>query len=393
MPMINRAKREGFARCILPVLSAMEGGEIEGIEIYGATNLEEVIKTLLLPDFAKTKKIKAPNKTGGIECSYEYDFAQVKGQSVAKMGLEIAAAGGHNVIMVGSAGCGKTLMAKCLPSILPQMTKEEAIHTSEIYSVANLLSGGLIKQRPFRAPHHTITIPALVGGGGRGIPGEISLAHNGVLFLDEFAEFNKKAIEVLRQPLENGTIEISRVKNKYIYPARFMFVAAMNPCPCGHLYDNGVECSCTSSQISRYQNKVSGPILDRIDIFLKLRQIKASEIISHNKHPNNGGVSNGQTSEEMALKVLKAREIQNHRYKKEDFCINAAISQRKLTVYCKLGIKEEEFLKRMIDTLNISARGYSRILKIARTIADLKGVQDIHIEHLSSAIQLRYPEQ
>ena len=283
-------------------------------------------------------------------------------------------------------------MAKCLPSILPQMTKEEAIQTSEIYSVANQLNGGLIKQRPFRAPHHTITIPALVGGGGKGAPGEISLAHNGVLFADEFAEFDKKAIEVLRQPLENGTIEISRVKNKYIYPARFMLVAAMNPCPCGHLYDNKIECTCSSSQISRYQNKISGPILDRIDIFLKLRQIKASEILSQSNNTNDNLNYQEQKSAEIAARVVKAREIQNQRYKNESFCTNSAITQNKLLTYCKLGSREEDYLKRIIDTLNISARGYTRILKIARTVADLKGMQDIRIEHLSSAIQLRYPE-
>lgn len=388
LPIINHAKREGFTGCVLPIKSAAEGAEIDGITIYGAENISDVINILLYKEFAKGKVVTAPSPSLSKAPQFEYDFSQVKGQAFAKRGLEIAAAGSHNVLMVGSAGCGKTFMARCLPSILPPMTKEESIQTSEIYSVANLLEGALIKQRPFRAPHHTITIPALVGGGTYGTPGEISLAHNGVLFADELAEYSRGAIEVLRQPLENGTIEISRVKNKYIYPARFMFIGAMNPCPCGHLYDQGGKCLCSSSQIIRYQNKISGPVKDRIDIYLKVKAVKATDIFTTKE-----SLSQEETSAQIASRVLKAREIQYRRYKSENFFTNAAITQNKLSTYCKLGVKEKEYLKKVIEALNISARGYTRILKIARTIADLKGVQDIQIEHLCEATQLRYPEQ
>lgn len=390
LPIINHAKKEGFTGCILPLKSAAEGAEIEGTTIYGAQNIGDVINILLTKEFAQSRIVAPPLIKPENYGRAEYDFCQVKGQAFAKKGLEIAAAGGHNVLMVGSAGSGKTLMAKCLPGILPPMTKDESIQTSEIYSIANLLDGGLIKQRPYRAPHHTITIPALVGGGAHGMPGEISLAHNGVLFADELAEFDRKVIEVLRQPLENGTIEISRVKNKYVYPARFMFVGAMNPCPCGHLYDDNSQCTCTSAQIIRYQGKISGPILDRIDIYLKVCALKSEDIF-------NTILSREESEEEpsavIAQRVLKAREIQQERYKSESFFTNSAIPPGKLLEYCRLSSKEESFLKKVTETLNISARGYSRILKIARTIADLSGAQDISTEHLSSAIRFRCPER
>lgn len=386
LPIINHAKREGFTGCILPLKSAAEGAEIEGITIYGAQNIRDVINILLYRDFAETKIVSPIMSDLQKERNWEYDFCQVKGQRFAKRGLEIAAAGAHNVLMIGSAGSGKTFMAKCLPSILPPMTKEESIQTSEIYSVANLLDGGLIKQRPYRAPHHTITIPALVGGGTYGRPGEISLAHNGVLFADEFAEFDRKVIDVLRQPLENGTIEISRVKNKYIYPARFMFVGAMNPCPCGRLYEENSQCTCTSSQIIRYQSKVSGPVLDRIDIFLKITSLKSEEIFESLIRRED---SKEEPSAAIAQRVLKARKIQQERYKTEAFFTNSDIPPRKLLEYCRLSPKEEEFLKKVTQTLNISARGYTRLLKVARTIADLAGAQNIQTEHLSLAMQFR----
>ena len=395
LPIINHAKKMGFSGCILPFSSALEGGEIEGINIYGASNLIEVIKILRKEDFALSRIIKPKPYITESAADFEYDFNQVKGQNFAKWGMEIAAAGGHNLMMVGSQGCGKTLLAKCLPSILPPMTKEESIQISEIYSIANMLNGGLVKQRPFRSPHHTITITALAGGGSCGTPGEISLAHNGVLFLDEIAEFERKTIEVLRQPLENGSIDISRVKNRYHYPAHFMLVAAMNPCPCGHLYDSGSQCKCSSAQISRYQNKISGPILDRIDIFLKLRRIRADEIFSSsslNHRTEDKYNTLSESSADIAKRVAKARERQQVRYHKEKFFTNATISQRKLLYYCKLGDKEEQYLKKLIDILKLSARGYTRILKIARTIADLQESEEITTAHIASAVQLRNPD-
>lgn len=403
LPIINHAKKRGFKWCILPATSAYEGADIDGIEIYAAHNLKDVIEIIKNPQNCLNLKVVGENKTkkrDGVSedleedsTTWEYDFSQVVGQKFAKKGLEIAVGGGHNVIMVGSPGCGKTFMAKCLQGILPPMTKEESIQTSEIYSVANLLNGvvGLIKKRPYRSPHHTITVPALIGGGNKGMPGEISLAHNGILFADEFAEFDRKAIEVLRQPLENGTIEISRVKSKYIYPAQFMFVAAMNPCPCGHLYDSPGLCNCSSSQIAKYQSKISGPILDRIDIYLKIREVKTSEILNL-ASMSQGRFQGEESSADIAKRVRNARDIQLQRYKSEKFFTNASIPQSKLSTYCKLGIKEEKFLAKVIESLHISARGYTRIVKIARTIADINSSEKISIEDLSLALQLRYPD-
>ncbi len=409
LPIINHARKCGVKYCILPYDSAIEGVEIDGITIFGANSLKEVIDILLNSDNNERYIVNSPNsknKEGGfkvvtqdIKRNNDWDFCNIVGQSFAKLGLEIAATGGHNVIMVGSPGSGKTFMAQCIPSILPPMSKDESIQTSEIYSVANLLKnyGGLIKNRPFRAPHHTTTISALVGGGYKGVPGEISLAHNGVLFCDEFAEFERRAIEVLRQPLENGTIEISRVQNKYLYPARFMFVAAMNPCPCGNLFDSPSECKCSTSQIIKYQNKVSGPILDRIDIYLKIRKIDITKMFllkNNNMNSNNSySPTQEESSSEIAKRVIRARNIQIERYRDENFFTNAHISQSKISKYCALGEKEKLFLSKVISSLKISARGYIRILKIARTIADLKGEERINCEHLSLALQLRFPEQ
>lgn len=391
LPIINRARKIGYKNCILPIGSAQEGCEIEDIAIYGVCTLKEAIEIIEGKEDTISKlrilqerydlRLQRENK-------YEYDFNIVKGQFNAKRGLEIAAAGGHNVIMVGSPGSGKTLMAKCLPSILPPMNKEEAIQTSEIYSVANLLkdAGGLMKKRPFRSPHHTATIAALVGGGSKGLPGEISLAHNGVLFCDELAEFDRKTIDILRQPIENGVIEISRVKNKYYYPARFMFIGAMNPCPCGYLYDKGNRCTCTSSQIIKYQNKISGPILDRIDIFLKINSVKPDLILDDRPQKEDN-------SYQIAQRVLSAREVQKERYKREDFFTNSSIPQSKLHKYCKLEDREKLYIQKVVNALGISARGYSRILKIARTIADLKGEEKVSISNLSEAINFRYPDK
>lgn len=387
LPIIIHAAKEHFKACILPRASAMEGAEIEGITIFAADTFGDIIEILRSPDTAADKvvKISGTENLSGTK-KWDYDFADVKGQQVAKRGLEIAAAGGHNVLMIGSPGCGKTFMAKCLPSILPPMSKEESIETSTIYSVADILdaSSGLMRERPFRAPHHTITLPALVGGGRNGMPGEISLAHNGVLFADEFAEFSRQAIDVLRQPLEDGVIQISRVKTKYLYPARFMFVASMNPCPCGYIYDSPQKCTCSSSAISKYRSRISGPVYDRIDINLKVRQVKAGELVGCGT-----ANSSSEPSSRIAERVRAAREIQQRRYVGETFFANAQIPPSKLSCYCSMGREEQLFLRKIITALCISARGCSRIIKIARTIADLSGRENINAEDLSCAAQLR----
>ena len=401
LPIIIHAREQGFKACILPSSSAMEGAEIDGIDVYAADNFTDVIDILSSEFFAKTKIVTADD-IGELEKeeneeSPDYDFSQVKGQALAKRGMEIAAAGGHNIILSGSPGSGKTFLAKCLPGILPPLTKAEAIQTSNIYSVAGLLAaesgkehhrGGLLRNRPFRSPHHTITVPALIGGGNRGLPGEISLAHNGVLFCDEFAEFDRRSIEVLRQPLEDGVVQISRVKGKHFYPARFMLVAAMNPCPCGHLLDGFGKCKCSSSSILKYRSKISGPVMDRIDIQIRVRPVSADELVFSSPGKE-------ETSATVAERVRKAREIQYRRFSQagESFFTNAAITPSKLNTYCKLPYNQNEVMQTIIRQKGISARGYSRILKIARTIADLEGSEQIDIAHIAEAINLRCPDK
>ena len=401
LPIIIHAKEQGFKACILPPSSAMEGAEIEGISIYSAATIKEVIEILRHPEGSKGKIVTSLSIKQEDDVSDEdllnYDFAQVRGQRQAKRGLEIAAAGGHNILLCGSPGSGKTFMAKCLRGILPPMSKEEAIETSNIYSVAGLLvsesfrehhSGGLLRNRPFRSPHHTITIPALIGGGNRGLPGEISLASNGVLFLDELAEFDRRCVEVLRQPLEDGVVQISRVKGKHFYPAHFMLVAAMNPCPCGNLFEGGSKCKCSSSAMMKYRNKISVPVLDRIDLQLIVRSVRAGDLVFSAK-------TEEEPSSVIAERVKKARQVQMERYKanNESFFTNAAITPSKLYVYCRLSFEGKKLLEGFVDRHGISARGYTRILKIARTIADMDGASDINIAHLSEAFNLRCPDK
>ncbi len=380
LPIALHAAQHGFKGCILPKESAAECADVDRITIFQADTLADVIEILSSPETAgayiplKNKYI--PRK------EWEYDFAHVKGQNLAKKGLEIAAAGGHNAILIGSPGCGKTLMAKCLPSILPPMSKMEALETSKIYSVAGLLksAGGLIVERPFRSPHHTSTLQSLAGS--LGMPGEVSLAHNGVLFADEIAEFGRASLEILRQPLEDCQIQVCRASTRVIYPASFMLIAAMNPCPCGYLNDPKKNCTCSTSAIMKYAGKLSGPLMDRIDIQLNLKNVSPDEIMGM-------GQVEEEPSKVIAARVRRAREIQLERFKGENFYTNSRIPAGKLATYCKIGSREQSFLRNFISRQGISARGYSRILKISRTIADLDGKDFISLEHISKAVQLR----
>lgn len=380
LPIALHAAEMGFKGCILPKKSAQECAEVEGITIFAAETFGDIIDILSAPDSASNK---IPPKSKYISRnSWEFDFADVKGQALAKKGLEIAAAGGHNAIMIGSPGSGKTFMAKCIPSILPPMEKREALETSKIYSVAGLLkdNGGLIRERPFRHPHHTSSIQSLAGGVG--MPGEVSLAHNGVLFTDEIAEFGRASLEILRQPLEDREIQVCRARSRVCYPASFMLVAAMNPCPCGYLNDPNKHCTCSTGAIMKYNGKLSGPLMDRIDIQLNIVPVPAAEIVGL-------GGSKEESSKEIAKRVKAARDIQLKRFEKEHFYTNAQIPPGKMGEYCSIGEKEQLFLKRIIAQLGISARGYSRILKISRTIADLDGEDFISLAHISKAVQFR----
>lgn len=404
LPLIIYARDTGLEGIILPTASACEGVEIEGIDIYAANTLQEVIEILLSDgrneQYLVKKRVErefsgkfiSANSQNGlpslkitesINRTNEYDFKDIKGQQLAKKGLEVAAAGGHNLIMTGSPGSGKTLLAKSITSILPPLSREESIQTSVIYSIAGELNShmGLIKRRPFRQPHHTSTLQAITGGGSHILPGEISLAHCGVLFLDEFAEFPRSVIEVLRQPLEDRIIQLSRVRSKITYPASFMLIAAMNPCPCGYLDDESGKCNCTSYMIERYRSRVSGPILDRIDIRLKIKPVPKNLLVDD---------SQAEPSSVIAERVAKAREIQLERFKGEHFFTNAEIPSPLVKRYCRLAESEKKYLMSVIEKMDISARRYNRILKLSRTIADLAGETDIRTAHIMQAFHLSY---
>jgi len=381
LPMAIEARRTGYAGIIVPAGNGLEASVVGGVEVLPAENLSQVVsflngETRLDPVCPDLEGLMNPT-TG-----QEDDFADVVGQEHAKRALEIAAAGGHNLMMIGPPGSGKTMLARRIPTILPSLTFEEAIETTKIYSVMGMLSKdqALIVQRPFRSPHHTISDAGLIGGGHIPRPGEVSLAHNGVLFLDELPEFKKHVLEVLRQPLEDHRVTISRAASTLTYPAGFMLVAAMNPCPCGYFSDPNHACACSASQIQRYRSKISGPLIDRIDIHVEVPAVPYRDLTMGEKE---------ESSQIIRQRVTRARDIQNHRFRRSRIYCNAQMNSRQIKTYCPIDTGCTRLLESAIDKLALSARAYHRILKIARTLADLAGVESLSEQHIAEAIQYR----
>ncbi|MBR6127485.1 YifB family Mg chelatase-like AAA ATPase [bacterium] len=383
LPLVCGLKDSGITKVFVPKENAKEAALVKGIDVYGAEHLREIVNHFSETPIEKTVVDINKYLEDNAFVDYTFDFKDVKGQQKAKKALEIAAAGGHNVLMSGSPGSGKTLMAKCMASILPPLELAEALELTKIYSVAGLLQpdNPLMTIRPYRSVHHTASPNGIIGGGTNPKPGEITLAHRGVLFLDEMSEFPRQVLEVLRQPLEDGYVVISRAKSSVTYPAKFMLVGAMNPCPCGFLGDKEKECSCSDFQIQRYRSKLSGPLLDRIDLVVNVPRLTTEELINTK--------ADSEPSAKIRERVVRARKIQAERYVSEGILTNAEMSGKLIKKYCKLDEKTLEFLKMAAAKYGLSGRKYDRILKLARTIADLAEESDIKLEHITQAIQYR----